>query len=222
MTSSRIRLTRRAFTLSALALLGAGSAAGSAAAQVGAAQMSPEQQAALAAIQADFGAFRTMQGQFFQTNPDGSQGAGIFVIQRPGKMLFQYAPTTPGGQPPVEMICDGEYVAVIEREIRSQSFIPLGETPLRLLLADNVDLATAATIIDFVVTPEQIVLVLEDANTFYNGRLTLVFDGQTRALRQWTVLDANGLETTTVISEVQIGAPTDPAWFTIDYSLFQD
>src|SRR5690606_31368684 len=124
----------------ALAFAATGTGTVPALAQISVAQMSPGQQAALAASQADFNAVRTMQGQFFQTNADGSQGAGIFVIERPGKMLFQYAPSTPGEAPPVEIISDGQYVAVIERALRSVSYVALSDTPLRLLLSGNLDL----------------------------------------------------------------------------------
>jgi len=44
-----------------------------------------------------------------------------------------------------------------------------------------------------------------------------MFDSKTYELRQWTVTDAQGKDTTIVVYDVQQGVTFDPSVFNIDY-----
>jgi outer membrane lipoprotein-sorting protein len=46
-----------------------------------------------------------------------------------------------------------------------------------------------------------------------NGNLTLVFTAPVLELRQWTIVDAQGLSTTVSLRDVQTGVTLDPALF---------
>src|SRR5205085_5470500 len=78
---------------------------------------------------------RVMTGDFVQIGPDGSKSSGDFYLQKPGRVRFDYNPPSP-----VELIADGSSVVVRDRRLATQDLYPLSQTPLRFLLADQIDL----------------------------------------------------------------------------------
>ena len=172
-------------------------------------QFTPEQLEILANIDAYFNSVRTLQGEFVQVGPNGEQSEGVFFMARPGKMRFQYSP-------PVRLdIIAGEGVVAIEdRTAMTQDFYPLSRTPLRHLLADRIDLTSAAIVREIRQEPDLISLVVAD-QSMGDGWLTLLFDSTTYELRQWIVTDAQGLNTSVAVFNTQAGAEIDPDYFKI-------
>ncbi|MCX5494720.1 outer-membrane lipoprotein carrier protein LolA [Kaistia dalseonensis] len=202
------RSTRRGFLASSVgfALMAAAGPAYAA--------FTPQQTDALGKINSYFNAIRTMQGRFIQFGPNGEQSDGVFFISRPGKIRFHYSP-------PVKMdvICDGNQVAVRDSKVMTQDLYPLAKTPLRYLLADRIDLTSADIVRQLIEEPDLISLVLKQDSAFGDGSLKLIFDNKTFELRQWVVTDAQGLDTSVAVYDVEIGRPADPKNFKIDYYL---
>jgi outer membrane lipoprotein-sorting protein len=168
---------------------------------------------ALTEINSYFNGIKTMRGEFVQFGPDGSRTQGRFAIQRPGKVRFFYdAPSN------LDIISDGKSVAVRDRRLATQDIWPLDRTPLRFLLDDSIDLTTDGKVTDVDVQPDVVSVTLEESNAFGDGRLTLLFDAQTKQLKQWNVVDAKGQETSVSIYNVTTGVAVEPDLFTIDYT----
>jgi outer membrane lipoprotein-sorting protein len=172
------------------------------------------QKAALNKINTYFNSIRTMQGRFIQFGPNGEQSEGVFFIARPGKIRFNYSP-------PVRMdvVSDGNQVAIRDNKLRTQDLYPLKRTPLRYLLADRIDLTSSSIVRKLIEEPDLISLVLEQESAFGGGSLRLIFDNRTFELRQWVVTDAQGLDTSVAVYDVEIGKPADAKHFKIDYYL---
>jgi outer membrane lipoprotein-sorting protein len=169
-----------------------------------------DQQVALANITDYFNSFRTMQGEFVQVGPRGEQSEGVFVISKPGKVRFHYKPPVK-----LDVIADGRSIAVRDNKANTQDLYPLSKTPLRYLLAENVDL-TSSKIVDGVQEDRDLISVLiEEKSTLVEGKLTLIFDRQSYELRQWIVTDAQGLNTSVAIFNTVTGKKPDPALFRI-------
>lgn len=200
--------TRRAFLASCIGAALLATAGPSEAA------FSPEQAATLKKINSYFNSIRTMQGRFIQFGPNGEQSDGVFFISRPGKIRFHYSP-------PVKMdvICDGNQVAIRDSKMMTQDLYPLSKTPLRYLLADRIDLTSADIVRKVVEEPDLVSLVLTQDSTFGEGSLKLIFDNRTFELRQWVVTDSQGLDTSVAVYDVETGRPADPKNFKIDYYL---
>ncbi len=203
------RPTRRTFIASC-----AGVAAAATFARPAAAAFNATQAATLKKISDTFNAIRTMQGRFVQYGPNGEESEGVFFISRPGKLRFHYSP-------PVKMdvICDGNQVSVLDAKVMTQDLYPLSKTPLRYLLADRVDLTSSNIVRQMIEEEDLVALVLTQSSSLSDGSLKLIFDNKTLALRQWVVTDAQGLDTSVAIYEVEIGKPADPKNFKIDYYL---
>ncbi len=203
---------RRALTVLALAMLTAFTVV--AANGPAAANLNAEQKEVLGKINDYFNSIRTMQGDFVQFAPNGSRTEGTFHLARPGKVRFEYDKPSR-----IEIVADGESVAVIDKRLATQDIWPLNKTPLRFLLADHIDLTADAKISGVVVEPDLVTVTIQQESAFGDGKLTLMFDGRTHELKQWTVTDAQG-DTSVAIYNVEIGKPVSDKLFRIDYRHF--
>ncbi|RAH97088.1 hypothetical protein DLJ53_30960 [Acuticoccus sediminis] len=167
---------------------------------------------ALTEINQYFNGIQTMRGEFVQFGPDGSRTQGRFAISRPGKVRFFYdRPSS------LDIIADGTSVAVRDRRRNTQDIWPLSKTPLRFLLDNTIDLTADAKVTDVKVAPDLISVRIEEDTAFGEGALTLLFDSETKELKQWNVVDGKGQETSVSIYNVSTGVDVDPDLFEIDY-----
>jgi outer membrane lipoprotein-sorting protein len=178
--------------------------------------LTAEQLATVQAVNHYFNSMGTIEGKFVQTGPDGSQATGYFVINRPGKMRFRYYPPSQ-----MDIIADGKTVAIDDKAAQSQTLMLLSETPLRFLLQRNIDLTREAAVNAVAADEDLITVVLEDSAVYSAGRLTLLFDARSTELKQWTVTDSQGLDTTVAVYEVKADTQTNPEWFRINYSKYK-
>ncbi len=156
-----------------------------------------------------FNSIRTMQGQFIQIGPNDERSEGTFYLSRPGKVRFRY-------QPPVrvDVVSDGKSLSVEDKKAGTQDLYPLSKTPLKTLLASQIDLAQMRIVSDLRDEGDLISVELTEP-TFGDGKLTLMFDKTTYELRQWVVTDAQGLNTSVALFNVTTGEPIDPQLFRI-------
>ncbi|RCS22511.1 outer membrane lipoprotein carrier protein LolA [Phyllobacterium salinisoli] len=183
-----------------------GGASSPAAAQASAAASSAAQQ-----IADHFSAVRTMTGEFVQFGPRGEQTGGTFYIERPGKIRFNY------NNSPIRVISDGESVVVNNRKLDTWDLYPLSKTPLKLLLGDRIDLG-GGRLKQIKEEPDMTTLVLGDKSIFGDSKITMMFDPKTYALKQWTITDAQNLDTTVMVFNVREGVRFAKDMFKIDYT----
>ncbi len=158
-----------------------------------------------------FSSVQTMAGEFVQFGPRGEQTGGKFFIQRPGKIRFNYeAPSA------YRVVSDGRSVVISNSKLKTADLYPLSKTPLKLLLDEQIDLS-GKKVQKVTEDPDLTTIVLADKSIFGNSRITMMFDPKTNDLRQWTITDAQGKDTTVMIFNVQNGVKIDPKFFEIDY-----
>lgn len=167
---------------------------------------------ALAEINAYFNSIKTMRGEFVQFGPDGKRTSGRFAIQRPGKVRFFYdSPST------LDIIADGGSVAVRDRYRDTQDIWPLKRTPLRFLVDNTIDLTRDSKVTKVDVQSDLISVTIEENTAFGDGAITLLFDPDSKELKQWNVVDSKGRETSVSIYNVKTDVPVDPDLFEINY-----
>jgi outer membrane lipoprotein-sorting protein len=174
--------------------------------------LTDEESAVLSQISGALAQVQTMNGEFVQFNPDGEQLQGRFYIARPGRVRFQYDPPAT-----VQVIADGKSVLVFDKKLQTYDIWPLSQTPLRLLLDSDLNLATTEKVANVGIAPDLVEVVLQDETRFSAGTLNLIFDRKTHELRQWTVTDQQGLQTMVALYNVEIGNSLDAGLFDIDY-----
>jgi outer membrane lipoprotein-sorting protein len=159
-------------------------------------------------ISAYLNSIHSMKGTFVQLGPEGQTDEGVFYIDKPGRMRFEYhAPN------PVLVVSDGSNVAVQNRKLGTVDTYPLLSTPLNLVLSDSLNLKRNPSIAGLSREPGELIVNARAASSKVNGNLTLVFTSPILELRQWTIIDAQGLSTTVSLRDVQTGVTLDPALF---------
>jgi outer membrane lipoprotein-sorting protein len=171
------------------------------------------QRALLDRISAYLTSVQTLVGNFVQVGPDGRRVDGTFSIQKPGKVRFQYNPPSP-----IDIIADGSSVVVRDRSLETSDYYPLSQTPLRYLLADHIDLLRDTNVLSVSADDTFVTVVIEETQVAVGtSRLMIMFDAKTLALKQWTVTDPQGLDTTVAVYNVDAMKRPDPNLFVIDY-----
>ncbi|MFK5979413.1 MAG: outer membrane lipoprotein carrier protein LolA [Rhizobiaceae bacterium] len=164
----------------------------------------------LKAISREFTAVPTMMGEFVQFGPNGEQSGGTFYIQRPGKIRFNYEEPSP-----IRIISNGRTVAVNNKKLKTWNFYPLSKTPLKLLLDDKLDLNDSS--VKSVTTEADITtIVMNNKKAFGKSEITLLFDPASYDLRQWTIKDAQGKETSVMVFNVEKGVKIPKKYFVVD------
>jgi outer membrane lipoprotein-sorting protein len=165
-------------------------------------------------VSAYLSSVRQLQGKFVQVGPDGSKSEGEFFLQKPGKVRFDYNPPNP-----IEMIADGQSVVVRDRKLATQDLYPLSQTPLRFLLADRIDLMRDTNLVGVYADDVFVTVVIEERQIIAGThRVMMMFGAQDYQLRQWTVTDPQGYDTTVAVYNLDTRTQPDPNMFRIDYT----
>ena len=156
---------------------------------------------------------QTVIGDFVQIGPDGSRSVGKFYIQKPGRVRFEYEPPSP-----IDVIADGNQVAVRDRSLQTEDLYPLSQTPLRYLLAEQLDLARDTNLVGISQDNAFISLTIDEQHLLVgNYRMVLMFTTKDLQLRQWTITDPQGYETTVAVYNLDSVHKPDPGKFVISY-----
>lgn len=158
-----------------------------------------------------FASVRTMMGEFVQFGPRGEQTGGKFYIERPGKVRFNYeAPAH------FKVTADGTSLVMENTRLKTADIYPLSKTPLKVLLDERIDLS-GNKVRSVREDADLTTIQLADKSMFGDSTITMMFDPASYDLRQWTITDAQGRDTTVMIFNVEQGVRFDPSVFTIDY-----
>jgi outer membrane lipoprotein-sorting protein len=172
------------------------------------------QKAQAARVSSYLSSLQTLVGNFVQVGPDGSKTKGDFYIQKPGKVRFEYdAPS------PIVIIADGSSVAVRDRKLATQDIYPLSQTPLRFLLSDRIDLLKDTNVVNVTADDMFISVTIEEKQPLIGtSRLMLMSGAKDGQLKQWTVTDPQGYDTTFAVYNLDTSKKVDPGLFKIDFT----
>ena len=176
----------------------------------------PNQKAQAAKVSAYLSSLQTLVGNFVQVGPDGSKTKGDFYIQKPGKVRFEYDPPTP-----IDIVADGSSLVVRDRNLATQDIYPLSQTPLRYLLSDRIDLLKDTNVISVASDDLYISITIEEKQALIGtSRLMLMIGVKDGQLKQWTVTDPQGYDTTVAVYNLDATKKLDPNMFKIDFTTY--
>lgn len=172
------------------------------------------QKAQAAKVSAYLSSLQTLVGNFVQVGPDGSKTQGEFYIQKPGKVRFEYdAPS------PIDIVADGSSLVVRDRKLATQDVYPLSQTPLRFLLSDRIDLMKDTNVVAVSADDVYVSVTIEEKQALVGtSRLLLMFGAKDGQLKQWTVTDPQGYDTTIAVYNLDSSKKLDPGMFKIDFT----
>src|ERR1700730_15186022 len=90
-----------------------------------------------------FNQLTILKGSFIQTSADNKRQRGKFHIMRPGRFRFEFSPPSK-----IVILSDGQYVAIQDRDLKTDDRWDLSYTPFRALLQKEVDLLRDARILE--------------------------------------------------------------------------
>jgi outer membrane lipoprotein-sorting protein len=180
--------------------------------------LTPDQRAIIDKVNAYLSGLQIVSGRFVQVGPNGGRSEGNFFISKPGKVRFEYDDPSP-----TELIADGQSVVVRDRRLATQDVYPLSQTPLRFLLSDHVDLMRDTHLLSVYVDDVFVTVVVEETNGIVGtSRLMIMFSAKDMQLKQWTVTDPQGYDTTVAVYNLDTTKRPDPNLFKIDYTRYHN
>jgi outer membrane lipoprotein-sorting protein len=127
---------------------------------------------------------------------------------------FEYDPPSP-----IDIVADGSSLVVRDRNLATQDVYPLSQTPLRYLLSDRIDLLKDTNVISVAADDLYISITIEEKQALIGtSRLLLMVGVKDGQLKQWTVTDPQGYDTTVAIYNLDATKKLDPNMFKIDFT----
>jgi outer membrane lipoprotein-sorting protein len=180
--------------------------------------LNSDQLAIIEKVNAYLSGTRILSGNFTQVGPDGNRTSGDFFISKPGKVRFEYSDPNP-----IELIADGQSLVVRDRSLATQDIYPLSQTPLRFLLSNHVDLLKDTNLVTVSADNNFITIVAEENNNLVGtSRLAIMFRAKDMQLKQWTVTDPQGYDTTVAVYNLDTNKKPDSSFFKIDYTNYHN
>lgn len=175
-----------------------------------AAPASAADSADMAHLKAHISGVHTMTANFTQTDSRGRVSTGKMVLERPGKVRFEY------GTGDLLLVANGKTLTLIDYQVGQKSSWPLNRTPLGVLLSNSPDLKGRAQIIP---SANSNVVSVRARDPAQYGSVTLVFMRSGTApgglaLYGWTAIDGQNRRTTVKLSDVRYNVPVSASAFT--------
>jgi outer membrane lipoprotein-sorting protein len=172
------------------------------------------QKAQAARVSTYLSSLQSLVGNFVQVGPDGTKTRGDFYIQKPGKMRFEYDDPNP-----IAIVADGQTLVVRDRKLATQDVYPLSQTPLRYLLSDRIDLLKDTNVVSVSADDLYISVTIEEKQALIGtSRMMLMVGVKDGQLKQWTVTDPQGYDTTVAVYNLDTSKKLDPSLFKIDFT----
>ena len=161
----------------------------------------PETRAILNKVEKAYNKMRTLQAKFAQFNSkmkDDLQ-TGTIYISRPGQMRLVYEKGSP-----LEFVATKGYFIYHDKDLEEVNYFELNSTPVEWILRDKLlfdDAGFVVTDVQDVLDEYYITAHKKDAKEL--GELTLIIDKDTLELKQWDVLDIQGIKSTVSLFDIK-------------------
>ena len=174
--------------------------------------LSDKDKADVARIEKYLNAITTLDARFLQVTSLGDFAEGRLAMSRPGRIRIDYDDPNP-----VLIVANYGTIKYVDRELDQISHFPLDETPVGLLLGQNVRLLSDDILITNIERGAGAIRVsLRRSEDPRQGEITLAFSLKPLKLMKWDVIDAQGLLTAVVLQGARFGVPLKDDLFKYD------
>lgn len=171
----------------------------------------PANRAILGQVEKAYNNMRTLKAKFAQFNSKVKNDlqTGDIYLSKPGRMRLVYEKGSP-----LEFYADNGYFIYHDKDLKEVSYFELSQTPVELILKEKLSFTDP----EFVVTDVQDVLdeylvTAHKKGAKELGSITLVIDKDKMELKQWEVLDMQGIKSTVSLYDIEPNAPVDNRLF---------
>ncbi len=135
---------------------------------------------------------RNLQASFVQTSSNGGIAEGMLYIAKPNKIRMEYKDPTS-----VLIVGDGDYIVYNDKELDQVTHIDYDDIPATMILANNISIdGKKIKVLDFFKDAGTTTITLDYQDKGEVGPITLVFDNNPFALKQWKIVDPQSVEVT--------------------------
>ncbi len=179
----------------------------------------PANRTILNKVEKAYNKMRTLQAKFAQFNSkmkDDLQ-TGIIYISRPGQMRLAYEKGSP-----LEFVATNGAFIYHDKDLEEVNYFELNSTPVEWILRDKLlfdDAGFIVTDVQNVLDEYYITAHKKDAKEL--GELTLIIDKDTLELKQWDILDMQGIKSTVSLFDIKQNIPIDKKIF-LFHNPYQD
>lgn len=162
----------------------------------------------VAAAEAYLNSVTTLQARFVQTGADGKQLQGDFMLQRPGRMRFQYdAPVTDF------IVADGQFIYYYDGALKQQSNTLITHSLANFFLRKNLSMSGDIAPVKVERRGGMVYITLVQTKHPHAGTLTIVMSQKPMTLQGWRVTDATGAVTDIALQAQMTGIALNPDLF---------
>lgn len=143
-------------------------------------------------VQEYFNQLKSIEADFNQTDTDGNEREGRFLLSRPDKMRIDYL------TPEKEMILlDEDFLIHYNKSLDEVSYVSNDNLPITLLSKKNLDFTKDVTVVKAIeLTEGTSIELLLPKHKKEEYRIVMFFDKKPFQLSKITVIDKNGTEVT--------------------------
>lgn len=135
---------------------------------------------------------KSLEANFVQMASNGMTSEGKIYIAKPSKIRMEYAPPTS-----VLIVGNGDYVVFNDQELDQITNIDYEDIPATMILANNIKIGEDdLKVTDYYKDAGMTSITLEYAKSKDVGPITLVFNNNPFELKQWKIVDPQGVEVT--------------------------
>ena len=171
---------------------------------------SDEQKAQLDKVSAYLNGIHSLKARFVQIGPEGGTDQGTLYIQKPGQIRFEYNPPSA-----LLIVATQGRVYVKNARLNTVDHYDLADTPLGLLLNQDVDLKANKAVMGIAEQNGAVIVQARTSTNRNNSNISLVFDAPSLELRQWTVKDNQGGSTTVALQQPEKDVALDDSLFDV-------
>ncbi|MGB0906204.1 MAG: LolA family protein [Maricaulaceae bacterium] len=162
----------------------------------------------LAKVDSSLNYTTSFQGRFAQYGADGSVARGKIYLKRPGRLRFEYDSPSP-----MLIVSDGTWLTQHDSALQTTDRVPLSSTPLNFFLKENVQLSRDTEVVGLTKDAQEWRVSARDGSGEMDGTITMVFNAQNLALKEWVIADGFGGNTRVVLSDLAYNQPINPRLF---------
>lgn len=171
----------------------------------------PQNREILQKVETAYNKIHTLKSDFAQFNSKTKDDlqTGTLYMSRPGQMRLVYEKGSP-----LEFYANGGYLIYHDKDLKEVNYFQLDQTPVSLILKDKLRFSD----------PEFLVVDIKDVLDEYYvtaikkgakelGSLTLIIDKDELLLKQWEVVDLEGVKSTVSLYNIQQNVSIDKNLF---------
>ena len=172
------------------------------------AELSAQDKADISRVEDLLNGIQTLQARFTQLSDNGGTAEGVFYLQRPGRLRFEYDPPTP-----LLIVGTGKTIVFYDSRLGQVTYVPIKSTPLGFLVDETISFSGDTEVVRVDREPGALAITLADKKGRRDGTITLIFSDSPLRLRMWRVTDAQGKVTTIALSGMRTNLTLDAELF---------